>query len=113
MQNLAEEQDVLFEIELISFEKTPHWHSMTALDKITRAEQVREQGNKAFRLGRLEMAKQKYMKAMKLLDNAYDTETSEQVLDSPFPSDSPCILFLPVLKLSSYHLESLWDFASL
>lgn len=68
-----------FEIELISFEKTPHWHSMTAQDKITRAEQVRQQGNVAFKLGQLRMARQKYLKAMKLLDSAFDTETEEQV----------------------------------
>ena len=97
LQNLAEDQDVVFEIELVSFEKTPHWHSMTAVDKIDRAEQVREQGNKAFRLGRLEMAKQKYMKAMKLLDNAYDADTQEQVFQPGF--------WIPELLLKAF-LES-------
>lgn len=55
---------------------------MTALDKITRAEQVRQQGNVTFKLGQLRMARQKYLKALKLLDNAYDAETDEQVKQS-------------------------------
>lgn len=79
MQGCPENESIGFEIELVSFEKTPHWQSMTAQDKIVRAEQVRQQGNVTFRLGQLRMARQKYLKAMKLLDNAYDAETDEQV----------------------------------
>ena len=56
---------------------------MTAQDKITRAEQVRQQGNVTFKLGQLQKARQKYLKALKLLDNAYDAETDEQVERRP------------------------------
>ncbi len=79
LQGCPEGSDICFEIELLSFDKTPHWHGMTAGDKIRRAEQVRQQGNVVFRQGQLGMARQKYLKAMKLLDNAYDTEGEEEV----------------------------------
>jgi hypothetical protein len=79
MQVCPEGADICFEIELLSFDKTPHWHGMTAGDKIRRAQHIRQQGNTAFKLGQLDMARQKYLKAMKLLDNAYDTEGDEEV----------------------------------
>jgi len=56
---------------------------MAAGDKIRRAEQIRQQGNTAFKEGQRGMARQKYLKAMKLLDNAYGTETEKEV-DSMF-----------------------------
>ena len=83
MQGCPEDASIGFEIELLGFEKTPHWHSMSAQDKISRAERVRQQGNIAFRLGQLRMARQKYLKALKLLDSSFDTDTDEQVCFSP------------------------------
>ena len=68
-----------FEVELLGFEKTPNWHSMTAADKISRAEQLRQQGNATFKQNQLGKARQKYLKALKLLDNAWDIDTDEQV----------------------------------
>lgn len=79
LQGCPKDETIGFEIELVSFSKTPHWHSMTAQDKIMQAERVRTQGNVAFKLDQLGMARQKYLKGMKLLDNAYDAETDEQV----------------------------------
>ena len=79
LQGCPDGADICFEIELVSFDKTPHWHGMTAGGKIQRAEQIRQQGNVAFKQGQLGMARQKYLKAMKLLDNAYDTEGEEEV----------------------------------
>lgn len=66
-----------FEIELIDFEKTPHWHSMTAGDKLARAEQIRRQGNATFQSGQLKFARHKYLKALKLLDNTYDADDAQ------------------------------------
>ncbi len=54
LQGCPEGADICFEIELLSFDKTPHWHGMTAGDKIRRAEQVRQQGNVVFRQGQLD-----------------------------------------------------------
>lgn len=81
MQGLAEDVDVEFEVTLLDFDKQPNWHAMTADDKISRAELLKEQGNKIFRLGAEQYARagQKWQKAMKLLDNAFDIETEEQV----------------------------------
>ena len=79
LQDVHDGQEMAFEIELLGFEKTPHWHSMTALDKIIRAELVRLQGNQAFKLSRYDLAKQKYLKALKLVDNAYDTQNDQEV----------------------------------
>ena len=81
MQGCPEGADVEFEVELLGFEKTPNWHSMTAADKIARAEQLRQQGNATFKQGQLAKARQKYLKALKLLDNAWDIDTDEQVLN--------------------------------
>ena len=88
LQGCPDNDSIGFEIELISFSKTPHWHSMTAQDKITQAERVRQQGNVAYKLGQLQMARQKYLKGLKLLDNAYDAETDEQVLIMPIKASS-------------------------
>lgn len=90
MQGCPEGSDICFEIELLSFDKTPHWHGMTAGDKIRRAEQVRQQGNVVFRQGQLGMARQKYLKAMKLLDNAYDTEGEQEVSPRCIPLPVKC-----------------------
>ena len=85
MQECPEDAEVEFEIELLSFDKTPNWQSMTAADKISRAEALRQQGNKTFKSGQLRFARQKYLKAIKMLDGAYDAQSDEEVLHPPLP----------------------------
>ena len=87
VQGLPEDVDVEFEITLLDFDRQPNWHAMTADDKISRAELLKEQGNKIYRLGAPQYARAaaKWQKALKLLDNAFDIETDEQ-------ARSPCCL---------------------
>ena len=59
---------------------------MTAADKIARADQLRAQGNITFKSGQLQFARQKYLKALKLLDNAYEADGEEQVIAHLFNS---------------------------
>ena len=81
LQGLPEDVDVEFEVTLLDFDKQPNWHAMTAGDKISRADLLKEQGNRVFRLGAEQYARagQKWQKAIKLLDNAFDIETEAQV----------------------------------
>lgn len=79
MQGCPDDRSIGFEVELVSFDKTPHWQNMAAIDKIARADQIRQQGNRVFKLGQLAMARQKYLKALKHLDSAFDTETDDEV----------------------------------
>ena len=81
-QECPEGVEVEFEVELVGFEKTPHWHSMTGSDKVKRSQELKEQGNRTFKAGRLDLARQKYLKALKLVDHAFDIETDEEVCRS-------------------------------
>ena len=73
-----------FEVTLLDFDRQPNWHAMGADDKIARAELLKEQGNKIYRLGPPQYARAaaKWQKALKLLDNAFDIETDEQARSS-------------------------------
>lgn len=70
-----------FEVTLVDFDKQPNWHAMSAADKIARADVLKEQGNAVFRLGPEQYARavSKWQKAVKLVDNALDIDTDEQV----------------------------------
>ena len=70
-----------FEITLLDFDKQPNWHAMSAADKIARSDMLKEQGNAVFRLGPEQYARavSKWQKAIKLIDNAFDIDTDEQV----------------------------------
>jgi hypothetical protein len=84
LQALPEDADVEFEVTLLDFDRQPNWHAMGAGDKIARAELLKEQGNKIYRLGPPQYARAaaKWQKALKLLDNAFDIETDEQARSS-------------------------------
>lgn len=70
-----------FELELVDFDKQPNWHAMGADDKLARAHALKDQGNAVFRTGpsQYSRAAAKWAKALKVLDNAFDMDTEEQV----------------------------------
>lgn len=71
-----------FELELVDFDRQPNWHAMSADDKLARAHALKEQGNAIFRAGpgQYSRAIAKWTKALKVLDNAFDMDTEEQVM---------------------------------
>ena len=81
MQSIPEGADIDFELELLDFDKQPNWHDAGADEKLRRAQALKEQGNAVFRLGpaQFSRARSKWMKALKMLDNAFDLDTDEQV----------------------------------
>ena len=81
MQNMPDGADIDFELELLDFDKQPNWHDAGPDDKIRRAETLKEHGNAVFRQGAAQYSKarSKWMKALKMLDNAFDLDTEDQV----------------------------------
>lgn len=86
MQSMPEGADVDFEIELLDFDKQPNWHDAGPDEKIKRAQALKEQGNAISGQGpgQFSRARAKWMKALKMLDNAFDLDTDEQVCFLPF-----------------------------
>ena len=82
VQRIPEGADIDFEVELVDFDKQPNWHHAGPDEKIARAQALKEQGNAIFRQGPLQYARarSKWMRAMKMLEHAFDLETDEQVL---------------------------------
>lgn len=70
-----------FELTLVDFDRQPNWTTMTADDKLQRARTLKEQGNRVFKLGpdQYMRAISKWSKAIKVIDNAFDMDTEEQV----------------------------------
>jgi hypothetical protein len=81
VQGVPEDAAVDFELELLSFDRAPNWHDAGPDEKIARAQALKEQGNAVFRQGPAQhsRARAKWMKALKMLDNAFDLDTDEQV----------------------------------
>ena len=81
MQCVPEGADIDFELELLGFDKQPNWHDAGPDDKIRRAQALKEQGNAIFKQGapQYARARSKWTKALKMLDNAFDLDTEEQV----------------------------------
>jgi len=81
MQNMPDGADIDFELELLDFDKQPNWHDAGPDEKIRRAQTLKEQGNAVFRQGAAQYSKarSKWMKALKMLDNAFDLDTEDQV----------------------------------
>ena len=81
MQNIPEGADIDFELELLGFDKQPNWHDAEPDEKIRRAQTLKEQGNAIFKQGapQYPRARSKWTKALKMLDNAFDLDTEEQV----------------------------------
>ena len=86
VQGVPEDAAVDFEVELLSFDRAPNWHDAGPDEKIARAQALKEQGNAVFRQGPAQhsRARAKWMKALKMLDNAFDLDTEEQVRPEPF-----------------------------
>ena len=82
VQRIPEGADIDFEVELVDFDKQPNWHHAGPDEKIARAQALKEQGNAIFRQGPTQYARarSKWMRAMKMLEHAFDLETDEQVL---------------------------------
>lgn len=76
---IAQQPQIQFEIELIDFEAPQNWHDMTAHAKLDKAEWWKDGGNTLFKQGRYDLAKGKYMRAMKCVGDARDIESDEQV----------------------------------
>jgi hypothetical protein len=78
---VSEGTDIDFELELIDFDRQPNYTAMTADDKLQRAHALKEQGNAVFKMGpeHSSRAISKWTKAIKLIDNAFDMDTEEQV----------------------------------
>ena len=70
---------LVFEVELVSFERQQHWTRMDAAAKIARAQALKAQGNAVFKGGHAELARGKWQKAMKMLGNLFDCESEAQV----------------------------------
>ena len=66
----------------MGFDRQPNWHHAGPDEKIARAQALKEQGNAIFRQGppQYARARSKWMRAMKMLEHAFDLETDEQVL---------------------------------
>ncbi|BDA50340.1 probable peptidyl-prolyl cis-trans isomerase FKBP5 [Coccomyxa sp. Obi] len=80
-EGCPEGAEVQFELELVDFDRQPNWHAMSADDKLARAHALKEQGNAIFRAGpgQYSRAVAKWTKALKVLDNAFDMDTDEQL----------------------------------
>ncbi len=104
MQNIPEGADIDFELELLDFDKQPNWHDAGPDDKIRRAQMLKEQGNAIFKQGAAQYARarSKWTKALKMLDNAFDLDTEEQVQSMLTPS---LMLMQHAISLPGFHPE--------
>ncbi|CAK0786960.1 hypothetical protein CVIRNUC_010174 [Coccomyxa viridis] len=80
-ERIPEGADIDFEVELVGFDKQPNWHHAGPDEKIARAQALKEQGNAIFRQGpsQYARARSKWLRAMKMLEHAFDLETDEQM----------------------------------
>jgi len=67
-----------FEVELVDFEPETNMTMMGPDDKLDRAEKWRRQGNVLFKTARYALARLKYQKALKAINQTLDMETEEQ-----------------------------------
>ncbi|KAL0030965.1 hypothetical protein WJX79_005290 [Trebouxia sp. C0005] len=81
---MPEGAKVEWEVELISFQKQPDWERAEPDAKIKHAGELKDQGNLAFKAGRLKPARSKYTKALRLADRIFDLETEEQAEAASF-----------------------------
>lgn len=79
LQGVPEDVPLVFELELLSFERQQHYTRMDAGAKIARALALKAQGNAVFKSGTPEMARSKWQKALKMLSQLFDCESEEQV----------------------------------
>jgi FK506-binding protein 4/5 len=76
---VRKEGEIEFEVELIDFDPIPNWAALDGLGKLELAGKWREQGNLLFRLGRYKLARQKYLKGIRCVDQAFDLETDDEL----------------------------------
>ncbi|KAG1666907.1 hypothetical protein FOA52_005967 [Chlamydomonas sp. UWO 241] len=70
---------VLFEVELVSFERQAHWQNLEMAQRFVIAERIKAKGNELFRAKKPAWARSNYERLMRLLDSTRDYETNEEV----------------------------------
>jgi FKBP-type peptidyl-prolyl cis-trans isomerase 2 len=73
---------VEFEVEMVDFVAPLNLAEASPEEKLAQAGRWREQGNALFRGGRYKLARQKYLKGVRGVDQALDIETQEQVAEA-------------------------------
>lgn len=71
-----------FEVELVDFVGSLNLAEAGPAEKLAQAARWREQGNTLFRGGRYKLARQKYLKGVRGVDQALDIETPEQAAEA-------------------------------
>ena len=70
---------VEMEVELVDFEPEPNWADLDDEGRLARAAKWKEQGNAVFKAGRYRLARQKYLKGIRCVDQAMGLETEAHV----------------------------------
>jgi hypothetical protein len=77
-EGLAEGSHVQWEVELLDFERQAHATHLSSDELLQRGTLLRTQGNVVFKQGMVSHAVQKWMKALKLLNQIFDVGDAEQ-----------------------------------
>ncbi|KAA6416871.1 MAG: peptidyl-prolyl isomerase PASTICCINO1 [Trebouxia sp. A1-2] len=108
---MPEGAKVEWEVELISFQKQPDWERAEPDAKIKHAGELKDQGNIAFKAGRLKPARSKYTKALRLADRIFDLETEEQAEAASFVKTA-CLVNLANCAHREQHFGEALDWES-
>ena len=76
---LSRESDIEFEITLLDFDPVLHLAEASVDDKLQQAVGWKEQGNRLFKQCKYALARKKYMKAIRAVDQVMGFDTEEQV----------------------------------
>eukprot|EP00798_Chlamydomonas_sp_ICE-L_P005152 gene5152-34966_t len=73
------EDDVEWEVELVSFDKEGHWQNISMDERLVIAKKAKAKGNQLFKAGRHKYARAKYEALLRQLESTRDYETQDQV----------------------------------
>lgn len=76
---LRAEDDVEFEVELVSFEREGYWQSMEMDERLQLAGKMKDKGNELYKQGKYQYARARYERLSRLLDSTRDFESQEEV----------------------------------